>query len=107
MKHDRLFIQIFAVIALCASGLCIYQENAFGAIMALFNVISLVFISRNIRHLVRSYRNQKKILCALRLLVVMLKGNAIRPDWELLVDHLEDIQASLDHIKREMPNNIE
>ena len=102
-----MFIQMFACVALIATALCVWQENALGAVIALFNVISLVFISRNIRHLVRAYRNQKKILCALRLLIVMLKGNAIRPDWALLVEHLEDIQASLDHIKSEIPNNIE
>ena len=107
MKNDRMFIQMFAVVALIATALCVFQENALGAVVLLLVATALVFIARNIGHLVRAYRNQKKILCALRLLIVMLKGNAIRPDWELLMDHLEDIQASLDHIKSEIPNDIE
>ena len=100
-----MFIQMFAVVALIATALCVFQENALGAVVLLLVATALVFIARNIGHLIRAYRNQKKLLCVLRMLTCLMRENHVNEHG--VFHDLSDVIDTLDRIEREMRLHIE
>ena len=105
MKHDRLFIQMFAAVALISVALCVWQENAFGAVVLLLVATALVFIARNIGHLRKTYRTQKKLLNIQRQITCLMREHSTYND--VVFHDLSDIIDSIDRLEREMNNRIE
>ena len=112
MKNDRMFIQMFAVVALIATALCVFQENALGAVVLLLVATALVFIARNIGHLMKVKRDLKKMVCTLRLLIKLIRDYDVAQGTFggakiCLTNDLTEMIDSLDKLEQEMSNRIE
>lgn len=105
MKNDRMFIQTFACVALIATALCVWQENALGAVVLLLVATALVFIARNIGHLMRAYRNQKKLLNIQRQIACLMREHSTFND--VIFTDLSDIINTIDRTEQEMKTRIE
>ena len=100
-----MFIQMFACVALIATALCVWQENALGAVMLLLVATALVFIARNIGHLMKTYRTQKKLLNIQRQIACIMREHSTYND--VIFHDLSDTIDTIDRLEQEMNNHIE
>ena len=101
MRNDKLFVQCFAWIAIAAIVMCVFQENAFRAVVMALIAIALMFVARNIGHLIRCYRYQQRMFRMLRQLALFVQDIAKR-DTILGYKELNDLIDSLDRIEEEI-----
>lgn len=85
-----------------ASAACVIQENAFGAVVFILVATALVFIARNIGHLMKAFRYQRKMLRMMHELVVEIRPWAINDPK--LFRAFSEIIDNLDHIENQMHN---
>lgn len=102
MRYDKTLIQCFAVMGYIASAACVIQENAFGAVVFILVATALVFIARNIGHLMKAFRYQRKMLRMMHELVVEIRPWAINDPK--LFRAFSEIIDNLDHIENQMHN---
>lgn len=102
MRYDKTLIQCFAVMGYIASAACVIQENAFGAVVFILVATALVFIARNIGHLMKAFRYQRKMLCIMRELTVEIRIKSAG-DHRLFM-MLSEMIDNLEHIEHQMQN---
>ena len=102
MRYDKILIQSFAVMGYIASAACVIYENAFGALVFILVATALVFIARNIGHLMKEFRYQRKMLCMMRELVVEIRIKSASDHRLFMV--LSEMIDNLDHIENQMRN---
>ena len=105
MRNDRLFIQTFAIVAVFATATCVWQENPFGAVVFLIIATALLFISRNIGHLIRCYRTEMRLFRIMRQLTCLMRENNVCNSGAF--HDLSEIIDALDRIEDEMHLRVE
>lgn len=102
MRYDKTLIQCFAVMGYIASAACVIQENAFGAVVFILVATALVFIARNIGHLMKAFRYQRKMLRMMHELVVEIRIKTASDHRLFML--LSEIIDNLEHIENQMHN---